>query len=105
MTTDIGGLSFCLIHCLSKMTSPSGQELTNEFDCPLMELEDNLETVLSSRIYGIVNIVHECTETCVFRESTELQTIEREETPRLGLIYYHDNCNNIYSLNIYAMKK
>ena len=105
MTTDIRGLSFCLIRCLLKITSPSGEELTNEFDCPLMELEDKLETVLSSRINRIVNIVHECTETCVFRDSTELQTIEREETPRLALIYDHDNSNNIYSLNIYAMKK
>ena len=63
MTTDIEGLSFCLIRCLSKIISLSGQELTNEFDCPLIKLEDKLETVLSSRIYCIVNIVHECTET------------------------------------------
>ena len=76
MTTDIRGLSFCLICCLLKMTSPSGEELTNEFDCPLMELEDKLETVLSSsRIYCIVKILTECTEISTF--STELQTIER----------------------------
>ena len=66
-----------------------------------MELEDKLETFLSSRINHIVNIVHECTETCVFTDSTELQTIEREETPRLVLIYDNDNCNNIYLLNIH----
>ena len=69
--------------------------MTNEFDCPLLELEDKLETVLSSKINCIVNIVHKCTETCVFRDSTELQTIEREETPKLALIYDHDNSNNI----------
>ena len=39
------------------------------------------------------------------RNSTELQLIEREETPRLVLINDHDNSNNIYSLNIYAMKR
>ena len=105
MTTDIRGLTFCLIHCLLKMTSSSGEELTNEFDCPIMALKDKLKTVFSSRIYCIINIVHECTETYIFRESTELQTIEREQTARLALIYDHNNSNNIYSLNIYAIKK
>ena len=94
MTTDIRRRSFSLIGCLLKMTSSSEEMLTNEFDCPLLELEDKFETVLSSsRIYHIVNInvVYECTETSVFRDSTELQTIEREETPRLALIYDDDN--------------
>ena len=100
--TDIRVLTFCLIHCLLKMTSPS---LTNEFDCLLMELKDKLKTVFSSRIYCIINIVHECTETYVFKESTELQTIEREQTASLALIYDHNNSNKIYSLNIYAVKK
>ena len=84
MMTDIRGLTFYLIRCLLKMSSP---------------------TVFSSRIYCIINIVHECTEIHVFRESTELQTIEREQTARLALIYYHNNSNNIYSLNINTMKK
>ena len=35
--------------------------------------------------------MHECTETHVFRDSTELQTIEREETPRLALVYDHEH--------------
>ena len=84
MMTDIRGLTFYLIRCLLKMTSP---------------------TVFSSRIYCIINIVHECTETYIFRKSTELQTIEREQTARSALIYDHNNSNKIYSLNIYAMKK
>ena len=49
-------------------------------------MEDKFETAFSSRIYRIVNIVHECTEICVFRDSTELQAIERKETLRLVLI-------------------
>ena len=105
MMTDIRGLTFCLIHCVLKMTSTSGEELTNEFDCPLMELKDKLKTVFFSRIYCIINIVHECTETYIFRESTELQTIEKEQNARSALIYDHNNSKKIYSLNIYAMKK
>ena len=98
LTADITGLSFCSIRCLLKMTSPSGED----FDIDKLELKDKLKIVLSSRIYCIVNRVHECTVTCVFRDSTELQTIEREEYPRLALIYDHDNSNNIYSLNKFS---
>ena len=88
------------------MTSPLGENLTNEFDCPQWNWKTNLKlSSLQEFMTLSIEYMNECTETCVFRDSTELQTVERGESPRLVLIYDHDNSNNIYSLNKFSYNK
>ena len=94
-------VSFCLLRPLAKLAE---QEILNEFDCPLLTMEDRVSVVPASKIGHLVNIVHECTTSCAFEVYSQHQMIEREKASKMTLAYRHDHSNKIFSLNIYAMK-
>ena len=96
---------FCIIQSFDKLISLNGEEIINEFDCPLMELQDKFIMIIPSTIDHIINIAHECTESCTFRTHALCHTIERQDVLQNALTFAHDLKNNIYSLNIFAMKR
>ena len=83
--------------------SPDGAPI-NDFDCPLLEMEHTITMIRVATIIHVINIVHECTASCIFKASTKQHTVERQEVLKNTLTYYHDYHNNFFSLNLYAMK-
>ena len=45
-----------------------GQPVNNEYECPLLLLEDKVIVVLVDSVLFSVSIVHECGRTCVFSQ-------------------------------------
>ena len=56
--------------------------------------------VSPSVINQVMNVVHECSATCTFKETVEQVTIEREEVSNNKLTFVHDSFNNTFCLNI-----
>lgn len=80
-----------------------GTEITNEWNCPLLELQYRIEVLHSSSVLRAVSIVHQCTNTCTFNRRKALRTVERESIEQESLTYSHDVKNMMYCLNIYKM--
>ena len=68
--------------------------VSNEYSCPVLELSKTIFTTSSLNIQRPVCIVHECTPTCVFQDSTS-RTIEREDFASTTLVFVHDLQNNL----------
>ena len=64
--------------------------VSNEYSCPFLELSKTIFTTSSLNIQRPVCIVHECTSTCVFQDSTASRTIEREDFASTTLVFVHD---------------
>ena len=75
----------------------------NEYSCPVLELSKTIFTTSSLNIQRPVCIVHECTPTCVFQDSTTSRTIEREDFASTTLVFVHDLQNNMYCLNVFCV--
>ena len=82
---------------------PDGTPITNELDCPLLERDDNLFSMPPHWVSRAVSVVHECTSTCVFRETEQSQTVERECVKVNKLVFQHDWSNPHYCLNIFCI--
>ncbi len=65
---------------------PDGTIITNEMDCPLVERDDLI-------ISRAISIVHECLNGCTFKETKQIQTVERESVKVNKLIFEHDWSN------------
>ena len=81
-----------------------GEEMTNEFDCPLLEKMDTYFAIPTNKIFRSVSIFHECTDKCTYIHGTRALTLEREEVEHQTLTFHHDNTNNYYSLNIFCIQ-
>ena len=83
------------------------ENILNEFDCPLLQLEEKLINIPPNSIMHICSIMHECTKTCKCKQSTKhsLEFIEWENIPsRKKYVYHHDIDNTMYALNVYCCK-
>ena len=100
---SLGGLSYSVVQGFLPLQSSNGKQLYNEYDCPLMELTRTLFTVLSVNIQAAVNIVHECTSTCMFSEEMTMQSIEREHLESHKLNFTHDWGNDVYCYNVFCV--
>ena len=79
----------------------AGAEMVcNDLDCPLMLLTKRLACVSPSQILCPVSVVHECTETCEFREVLSSRTVEREQIQAIKTEFFHDWNNDMFCLNI-----
>ena len=87
------------------MQLPSGEEITNYADCPLLLLSNVIFVTRSSLVLKAVSVVHECSQTCHFMSADFPRNIEREQVTISSRIEYkHDYSGNLmYSLNIYVL--
>ena len=83
------GATLCLLQGFLSLLTTTGEQLLNEFDCPLLELTKTLFTVPGGNIRKAVNIVHECTNTCMLAEKAAGQTVEREHLGCNQLTFVH----------------
>ena len=91
---------------MEQQFSLTGDEICNEFDCPLVELSQNIFIVDPKVIMGPVSIVHSCTQTCqVYREPSTC-SYEREVVSvadATQVVFKHDLSNRLYCINIYCI--
>ena len=74
------------------------------FDCPLLMLmKDNVCVIPTSLVHSI-SFVHQCSSTCVFKETIARKLVEREPIQSHRIVFEHDLSNdNILCLNNYCM--
>lgn len=75
---DIDGSAVCLARELESLTTPLGDVLASELDCPLYYLSRTIFTTQASTVVKAVSMAHECTETCYFDTSEVPRNVERE---------------------------
>lgn len=98
------GCKVCILRGLQFITSPLGDKIMNEVDCPLLELSHTIFTTLSSSVLKAVSVMHECSTTCHFVSKQIPQNIERESVSVSKLEFEHDFSSNlIYCLNLYVL--
>ena len=77
---------------------------TDEFDCPIIILTNEIASVLPSTIMGPVSIIHSCSASCKIVSKPIYRTIEREKVQQTDdqLAFIHDISDKLYVLNIYC---
>ena len=96
----------CLVRMLDLQITPSGQKLTDEYECPLVMLTNTIIAVSPLLIIGPVSIVHACNISCsiVHSSSTtiscEREAVEQQNTTTCT--FKHDTSNNLFCVNIYC---
>ena len=84
----------------------SGNEICNDFECPLLELSRNIYVVDPKAIMGPVSIIHSCTETCKVYQEQSTRHYEREVVTvsyAKSVVFKHDLRNRHYCINIYCI--
>ena len=95
-------LYLCVIQQLEQQLSLNGDEILSEFDCPVLELTDQIILVQPTSILGPVSIVHLCTDTCKIVHEAPTRLYERGSIAlsTRQLVFKHDFTNRLYCANI-----
>ena len=80
-----------------------GENIVDEFECPLLSMTETIYCVQSVHISHSVSVIHQCTRTCKFTTRLASKTIEHEKISSSELCYQHDKKNRMYSLNVYCL--
>ena len=92
------GSVHCLVQGFHELTLPDRQPLVNEYDCPLMDLSTTIFYTAGNNIQQPVSFVHQCTGTCLFKETgASIRNVEREIVQDT-LIFKHDWNKTIMSI-------
>ena len=94
--------SFCVVQLFEHLDS-FGDQICNEYDCPLLTLTILFRCVPSTAISHSVSVVHECSRTCVFKHTDTTTIMERTHVQARKLKFVHDLSNNMYAFNVYCM--
>ncbi len=70
--------------------------ITNELDCPLLTMADNIFILESFAIGNAVSIIHECSNSCKFVSKQWPRNIEREQCLTSQIEFQHDYSNSMY---------
>lgn len=82
----------------------AGTELVyNDFDCPLLILTKDIDCVTPTSLVRSVSIVHQCSSSCVFKETVSRTLVEREAIESRRIVFEHDWSNDVFCLNNYCM--
>ena len=95
----------CVVRCFQIQKAPNGEQIKNEYDCPLVLLTSEFITILPSEIIGPASVVHACSNTCRIIEGRRTRLIERETVElnrQTQLVYKHDISNKLYCINIFC---
>ena len=95
--------SYCVLQQLRYKTNGNGRIICNEYDCPLLTVDNDFLMVKSNNIVTDISVIHHCTDECVFAEATQETIIERQSVDSSKLTLQHDYSNNTHFLNIYAL--
>ncbi len=99
----VDGRTFCILRGLQ---SPLGEDITNDIDCPLLSLSNVVFATRSSSVMKAVSVVHDCSDTCQFKNKEVPRNIERKPVSTSRTEFEHDFIgNSMYCLNIYCMKQ
>lgn len=82
----------CLVQGFDSLLSAGGQPLLNEFDCPLVELRNDVFTTSSD---SILKAAHGCSKKVLLCKPW------RENGNQLE--YHHDWTNRLYCFNVYCI--
>ena len=84
--------NFCVVQQLHQVEC-GGRSITNEQNCPLLELATHSHLIVASAILSLVSVVHECGSDCILEMATSAIKLEREvvDTPRLQYKHNYDN--------------
>ena len=97
------GSVHCLVQGFQKLETTDGQAIKNSYDCPLLELSRTIFCTPSSNVRRAVSLVHECSDSCAFLETTAVDNVEREEVSiQSKLLFKHDWQNYLYCYNVYC---
>ena len=99
------GDRMCLIRPMGLLLSSQGQQMYNEYDCPLLHAEMKVTVVPAESVLSTVSIVHECSRSFVFSFQSCQRTIERQSIDCDDLVYQHDFSNNLFCLNVFCMSR
>ena len=80
----------------------NGEDVMNEYDCPLFTLTQNVVCLPSSNVHASVSFIHQCSASCVFVTTTTGLSAERESISSPHLSFKHDWTNTLYCLNVYC---
>lgn len=94
--------NFCMLQKLVPVISLLDQPSTNEFDCPLLNLTNDLHILSVSFVVKPVSVVHCCTDSCNFMDSVASINIEREYIASSKLVFVHDPHNYLFCYNIFC---
>ena len=93
------GSVHCLVQGFHELTLPDGQPLVTEYDCPLLDLSTTIFCTASNNIQRPVSFVHQCSATCLFKETgASIRNVEREIVQEDTLIFKYDWNNTMYWL-------
>ena len=93
--------SICLVRLLQTV-EVDGQQVQNEWECPLLILTNTVTSISPSDILTEVSVIHEGDNTCTVSNDGCVQ-IERETVQANWFIYKHNWRNNLFCLNLYCM--
>lgn len=99
----VNGVAVCFIHGFHLFQSIDGQPVLNQYDCPILELSKMVFCTSSTNISRSVSLVHECTDSCGFKNIGQSWTLERESTERCALVYFHVWNNAMFFNNVYLV--
>ena len=95
---------YCIVREM-QVININSEPIRNDFKCPLFFMTSTINTIEPLSVTTCVSIIHECTDTCLFAETTSTHRVERENTEKRQLTFKHDYTNNCYCLNIYCMNQ
>lgn len=75
----------------------------NHLDCPLLLLTREVFCISPSQIFHSVFIMHECTDSCTFKQVCSSKRVEREDIQTTETEFIHDRNNDTFCLNVYCM--
>ena len=94
--------NFCIVNTFEYVYAGTDL-LYNDFDCPLLMLTKDIEYVDPTSLVRSISIVHQCSSSCVFKETVSRMLVEREAIESHRIIFEHDWSNDMFCLNNYCM--
>ena len=64
-----------------------GEQMMNEFDCPLLSMTNVLYYIPSNTVSQAVSVVHECTNSCTFVKTSVSRNVEHEAVELSDIIF------------------
>lgn len=94
--------SYCLVRLLDYMDL-LGEQILNEYDCPLLSMTNLLYCIPSNSVIQAVSVVHECTSSCTFVQASTSRRVEHEVVDSTDILFKHDLSNKMYCYNVYCI--
>ena len=100
-----GDSDYCMVRTLQCM-DVLGQQIMNEYDCPLLSMTNLLYCIPSTSVSHAVSVAHECTDSCLFVNSSvevPFRRVEHESVESSFPLFKHDFSSKMYRRNVYCI--